>query len=264
MDDDLRNGLWNVCQIHVLTDLAAKKYYLAGNKQVLALCQWLWFDFFKEPIDEIPHTSRDAFERIKKFYMQCSWSEAYDFVEFLAGTLEGQALADFTSTCNGLLQMECSGYRFIGEQLALITNKEELAEVQAALDLPDCFSPIRRHLATAITFFSDRKNPDYRNSIKESISAVEAMCKIVAGDEKDSFKQALKKLEEKGISLHSAVKNSFSSLYGYTSDADGIRHALLEESTLDFDDAKFILVSCSGFVNYLAAKASKAGVIQTA
>jgi hypothetical protein len=43
--------------------------------------------------------------------------------------------------------------------------------------------------------------------------------------------------------------------------ADGIRHALLEESTLDLDDAKFMLVSCSGFVNYLAAKAAKAGVI---
>jgi hypothetical protein len=34
---------------------------------------------------------------------------------------------------------------------------------------------------------------------------------------------------------------------------------LLEESTVDFDDAKFMLVSCSAFVNYLAAKSSKAG-----
>jgi len=78
---------------------------------------------------------------------------------------------------------------------------------------------------------------------------------------KKSGNFGLKKLEDKGIELHPALKSSFSSLYGYTNDADGIRHALLEESTLDFDDAKFMLVSCSAFVNYLAAKANKAGLI---
>ena len=49
-------------------------------------------------------------------------------------------------------------------------------------------------------------------------------------------------------------------LYGYTSDADGIRHALLDESDLDFEDAKFMLVSCSAFTNYLKGKAIKAGI----
>jgi hypothetical protein len=126
------------------------------------------------------------------------------------------------------------------------------------------FAAVGIHIRTAIEQFSDRKAPGYRNSIKESISAVEAMCKIITGLENAMLPEALKRLEEKGISLHAALKKSFISLYGYTSDADGIRHALLEESTLDFDDAKFMLVSCSAFVNYLAAKASKVGVIAAA
>ena len=125
-------------------------------------------------------------------------------------------------------------------------------------------TPVRVHLQSSVDLFSDRKNPDYRNSIKESISAVEAVCQIITGEEKATLGQALKKLEEKGIELHEALRKSFSNLYGYTSDADGIRHALLEESTLDFDDAKFfMLVSCSAFVNYLAAKGTRAGVIPT-
>jgi hypothetical protein len=111
-----------------------------------------------------------------------------------------------------------------------------------------------------VDLFSDRKSPDYRNSVKESISAVEAICKIITGDEKATLGQALKKLEDKGLHLHAALRNAFSSLYGYTNDAEGIRHALLEEPTLDFDDAKFMLVSCSAFVNYLAAEAAKAGI----
>jgi len=45
-----------------------------------------------------------------------------------------------------------------------------------------------------------------------------------------------------------------------TSDADGIRHALLDESKLGYDEAKFMLVSCSAFVNYLLSKTSEAGI----
>ncbi|WGS63939.1 hypothetical protein [Marinitoga aeolica] len=53
-------------------------------------------------------------------------------------------------------------------------------------------------------------------------------------------------------------------LYGYTSDEKGIRHALLEgESTnISFDEAKFMLVSCSAYVNYLIEKVSKIGLIE--
>ena len=54
--------------------------------------------------------------------------------------------------------------------------------------------------------------------------------------------------------LHPALAGAFQKLYGYTSDADGIRHALMEESNLDLADASLMLVACSGFVSYLLAK----------
>jgi len=60
--------------------------------------------------------------------------------------------------------------------------------------------------------------------------------------------------------LHSDLKHAFQKLYGYTNDSEGIRHALMEEQTLDVEDAKFMLVSCSAFVNYLVVKAHKAGI----
>jgi hypothetical protein len=55
------------------------------------------------------------------------------------------------------------------------------------------------------------------------------------------------------------LKSAFLSLYGYTSDANGIRHALLEEAQLTFEDAQFMLVACSAFVNYLTATAARHG-----
>lgn len=65
---------------------------------------------------------------------------------------------------------------------------------------------------------------------------------------------------DKKAKLHPSLKEAFQKLYGYTSDAQGIRHALMDEPTLDVEDAKFMLVSCSAFVNYLVVKAQKAGI----
>ena len=107
----------------------------------------------------------------------------------------------------------------------------------------------------------NRKNPDYRNSIKESISAVEAICKKITGDKKATLGKALNSIEKTGkVELHSALKESFSKIYGYTSGTNGIRHALLDEDKLAFEDAKFMLVSCSAFINYLVIKSNKARV----
>jgi hypothetical protein len=216
----------------------------------------LWRHFFKKRVDEISYRGFEVVATLKAYFLKASWDGVYDLVEFLA---QIRASGELPKRVNYILERERSGYRFVGTQVTPITNEQELSAIQSALELPRELTPVRQHIKAALERFSDRKSPDYRNSIKESISAVEAICKIITGNEKATLGQALKRLEEKGIALHPALRNSFSSLYGYTNDADGIRHALLDESTLDFDDAKFMLVSCSAFVNYLAAKASKVG-----
>ncbi len=49
------------------------------------------------------------------------------------------------------------------------------------------------------------KNPDYRNSIKESISAVESLAKVISNDAKDSLGGALDKIKGK-IKLHPSLE----------------------------------------------------------
>jgi hypothetical protein len=121
--------------------------------------------------------------------------------------------------------------------------------------------PSGEHLGS-ISLAADRKSPDYRNSIKESISAVEAICSlVVAGSSSATLGQALKELEKKkSVDMDPALKGTFEKLYGYTSDAEGILHAFLKESNLDFEDAKFMLVSCSAFIYCLIVKSAKAGI----
>ena len=53
-------------------------------------------------------------------------------------------------------------------------------------------------------------------------------------------------------------KRAIISLYGYTSDEKGIRHALLndDEARVDRDDAVFMLGACAAFASYLWRKHS--------
>jgi hypothetical protein len=106
------------------------------------------------------------------------------------------------------------------------------------------------------TYLADAKKPDYRNSMKEAISAVEALCKIIAKKDKANLGPALDAVTAK-VKLYPKLLEGFKALYGYTSDEHGIRHALKDDGTPEAEDAKFMLVTCSAFVNYLIEKARK-------
>lgn len=164
---------------------------------------------------------------------------------------------EFRNYCNAVLERELSAYRFVGEKLTQITSDVEIAAVEEAMAAEDSFCHVALHIKTALGLLADRKSPDYRNSIKESVSAVEAACGLITNNEKATLGEAIKELKSH-VGLHPALEKAFSSMYGYTSDAEGIRHALMDEPTLAFEDAKFMLVTCSAFVNYLTAKSAKA------
>ena len=191
----------------------------------------------------------------------CASPECYDFIEYVSTVYPDQETnGKFQRYCNSTLEREVSAYRFAGGKVVEMTSREEIQEVEAVLALSDPFAPVSTHLRRALELFADRKSPDYRNSIKESISAVEAVSKLLAEDSKADLTQSLRLIKAKA-GLHPALEKAFIQMYGYTSDADGIRHALMEEPSVCFEDAKFMLVACSAFINYLRAKAQKAGSI---
>jgi len=258
IDQDLRNGLWNALTIFYWVQV--KEEYIPINKKINTLFIKIWKDYFKNPLDTLDHHWSDTYQKIRKYFFDSEWYEVYDFIEFIANNYPGEYLNNnFMKYCNTILERELSAYRFVGGKIAQITSEEEISEIEETLKITEPLKAVNTHIKRALDLLADRKAPDYRNSVKESISAVEAISNLIANKKKATLGQALKAIESK-VSLHPALKNAFSSLYGYTSDADGIRHALLSESNLSFEEAKFMLVSCSAFVNYLISKASKAGI----
>ena len=257
MNNDLRVKLWNVLNLLIFenVEFSSPVNNNTRNSSLSKLFVNLWHNFFKEPIDEIPYDLNDAYRKIRDLFFDFKWYEVYDFIEFISEnfTIISVRKHFFVERCNSVLEKEGSAYRLVDDRIVEITSEEEISSIETALKNTEKFNSVHIHLSTALTLLSDRKNPDYRNSIKESISAIEALAKIITGKEKATLGESLKILEKKET-LHSAFKESFSKLYGYTSDANGVRHSLLEESTLTYNEAKFMLVSCTAFVNFLISK----------
>ncbi len=96
---------------------------------------------------------------------------------------------------------------------------------------------------------------DRAGSIQESIHAVEAVARQIAPEKTDTLTQALNSIEKRN-SLHSNLKEGFKALYWYTSDEQGVRHALLdrEGASVGMDEAVFMLGACASFASYLWRK----------
>lgn len=149
---------------------------------------------------------------------------------------------------NYIFIQENIGYTIINDTVTDIVDQVEVNEINEALRTP--FSGIEEHISRSIELLFSKEKPDYRNSIKESISAVESICKIIVKSERDTLSDALKEIKKKHT-IHQSLELGLIKIYGYSSDEKGIRHALLEESKIEFSEAKFMLVSCVSFINYL-------------
>lgn len=156
---------------------------------------------------------------------------------------------------NLVFEQEYVGYRFVDDQIVPITDQAEIAAIEEALSTDR--DEIKEHLQKSLRFLSDRESPDYENSIKESITSVECICSIILG-KKGTLGETLKKLETAGIKIHGALQSAFEKLYGYTCDANGIRHSGdIGGPNATFEEAKFMISSCSAFINYLTALQAK-------
>lgn len=253
LDKDLRNGLWSAVTVWRNHHNAS-----ASFEPFVELMKDFWLVYFKNSLDTLQEASY-VFQQLRTIFFDGEWYNCYDILEFIVGKYPANEYREeLINGCNEALERELSAYRFVGNQITQITSEAEISAIEEALADSQPLRPVNEHLVTALNYLSDRTAPDYRNSIKESIGAVESLCNLITGG-RDSLGEALKRLE-KSVPIHPALKKGFSAIYGYTSDAGGIRHALLDESNLTFDDAKFMLVSCSGFINYLLAKAAAAGI----
>ena len=260
MNKDLRTCLWNALRRSVFDSFSTGTGRRTLEGVTKHFCFRLWADFFTRPDNQFPFGGiSDSFE---SSLQNIEWYRVYDLIEFILDECDTLVKAkiypaksislrarSFCEACENCLIKHNSAYRICGRKVVPITSKQERAEINSAMN-SEHPSP-RGHIYRALCHLSNRENPDYPNCIKESISAVESLAKIVTGKEKATLGKLTRELGE----LHPAFRQALGKLYGYTSDAQGIRHgAFKNPAQIRQEDARFMLVVCSAFVNYIEAK----------
>lgn len=270
MPAELRTSLWNfiyeICQVSD-GSLWGKLIKVTAR------------DFRKFDLHDLPSRPWEVVSWMKDYYYSLAWHEVYNYLEFFAskyyelthGNLGAftdtrgreRALIGIQNSFNAILEREFSGYRFVSGVLVPITDKVELSEVSSAVNnlVGHGLDGARIHIQTALSLFAKRPTPDYRNSIKEAISAIESICKLLGENKGSGIDIAIRALDQK-TNIHGSLRVGFEKMYGYTSDENGIRHAMLDDPNVGFPEAKFMIVACSAFANYLAVKADAAGLIK--
>lgn len=232
-----------------------------GNKYE-TLEKIVWIQFLNKKLDDFPyHDPFDNIDIICKFLdnSRKEWYRKLDLIEFaypyIKNIISDEEFKNKIKQLNKEFERHNFAYRLIDGNVVEITAECEIEAIENAIN--DTNSNIRTHLQTALKHISVSQEPDYRNSIKESISAVECFCREITGQK--TLDDAFKKMEKAGVILNSEMKKGFEKLYHYTNDSNtGIRHALMNDSNAPTaDEAIFMLVSCSAFVNYLMKKKFK-------
>lgn len=231
IDEQLQVGLWNVLDVsywssaeYIRRDLAPPMKLVSDqhNRDLYVLVRALWADFFKAPLEEITKRFGSDWDRILGhirdfFFGNTAWWALYDFIEFVAENHpDMERNARFRESANVMLEREMSAWRFVGPTIAQITSEEEIASIDAAMG--NSAAPnAAKHIESALALLSDREDPDYRNSVKESISAIEAAVRLATDDEDATLSDGVKLLS-RHHDLHPAMRAALLKLYGYASD----------------------------------------------
>jgi hypothetical protein len=261
LDMETRTELWNVLVVlrKFFGTIAEVTYRDDKTEAHVLEAVWAWQ--FKKPRDEMS-SAVHVWGVIKSSIFEADWYDVLDLVEAIVKNLEryqthaSRHLPSLVpASFNNCFERYLVGYRFIGNEITPVDSTAEAEAVVSAQEDTNSIAGARHALQRAVELLADRNNPDYPNSIKESISAVESVIKKVTGE--GTLGAGLGKLETAGLAIHPALKGAWSKMYGWTSDADGIRHAGIEAANADQALAKYVLVVCSAFVSYLIEEGRK-------
>jgi len=254
VDSDLRVSLWNAFYTGVLQEIEPSY----SNRDSLDEFKIdLYKIIMRKPLNTTPDRFNSILLECHQYFDLLAWNTTYEFLEFFINKDYANNEL-YVTELNNALERENSGYRVIQNIFVPIIDKIEISSIETSLEANN-ISGVKLHFRNALIEISKKEDPNYANCIKESISAVESIAKYLTKE--TTLGSALQRIEKSGIAINNQLKEGFLKFYHYTNDPkSGIRHAIIDsQEPVDFDTAKFMLVACSAFINYLISISSKNG-----
>ena len=135
-------------------------------------------------------------------------------------------------------------------ELKRIQSKQANSKLWAKANevLEDELAPVRVQWLKAKNFIFSSA-PDFENSIKESISAIESCLMILLNEPKGTLGKLVK-----GVGLDPDIERLLGQVYGFASNRDFVRHGGVTPSTFKKEEAEFFLEFAASAIVYITAK----------
>ncbi len=208
--------------------------------------------FFRKSVDGFNFRVYENERRLKTFIQRANIGNLFNLIEFFVR--HPGCSDELKSELAGAFVAARAAYRIIDNQyIAAIGTEEQVAAFERAIadaEAKDATAARKQLIAAGVAL----RRSDWAGSVRESIHAVEATAVRLAPGTK-TLGKALAVLERRDH-LHGSLKRAFDTLYGYSCEEEGVRHALVfsDESQVDEADALFMLGACASFVSYLLAR----------
>ena len=248
LPSEARTHIWNVLYLFIN---ATKTYeYVGGVWKDILQAKHLWHD--KLPLDEWDNSLEFHRRRLRHSIETLAFNQVFDLIQFVLR--HPKCPPGFINTMKRTFALSRLAYTIDDAEPSTIipavtdTEGSTVIESMQTLRLAG-LDGSAAHLKKAAEYINGN---EWAGSIRESIHAVESVARQLDPQASRTLGPALTSLEKREA-LHPALKGAFERLYGYTSNEQGIRHALLDQSnaSVDMDEAVFMLGACASFSSYL-------------
>lgn len=258
LSDDLRREIWNVTR-GLLISLRGPSESYDFEEHESRFLERVLGKLLKKPEDEINTFYYKVLNQFKDSILNGIFYEVLNLIEIL--TNERRYDKELVNRISKLFETHVAAYwldksNYPYKFFPRSNEAQGEATREAIKTIRDgSMKGAETHLRQAAEHINAQR---FAESIKDSIHAVESVARQIDPKSK-TLGPALQSLEKAGLVKHTALKEAFSKLYGYTSDEQGIRHALLDKNSpdVDLDEAMFMFGACASFAAYLVNKHHK-------
>jgi len=208
------------------------------------------------PRDRGVYTEESASRAIEDLIMGCEWWQFHDICEVACASLSIEGVrAQLCAKINQLFAEEWLGFEFrngLVEKIGVGFIDAQVKEARYLLKEPQ-FKGADEHFEKALKAINIRPDPDVENCIKDAVSAIESVGRILVSDEKHLLSDIIRDMSKEGI-IPKPLDEAIQKVYAYRGNEPGVAHGLVGDSKVTVDEAEFVLAMSAAIIIYLVNK----------
>jgi hypothetical protein len=183
---------------------------------------------------------------LERWVMLVEATDVYRLLETLHDALDPSARLRFVANVNTLLDHADAGYRFVLRRLVPMASRSDSAAFERALAAcrTAAWSDVEASLVESLNQLGEKPEPNVHEAIRCATAAAQQAASAVTGIAYVDFVDAVRDLHGRGL-VGLTLRAAYEGLDAYASPS--ARRTSNEE-------ARLVVVTCAGFVAYLASR----------